>query len=289
MKLFSAVAFALTVTSVAAHAYFPNVTIDYRYPAYQTGSIYYPVGSHWIRSATINNWAGKAAFVPYDAYKYSGITYGAYVNTTGNSQFKFDLSATGNWTPNYGDNNTANACLDANGANINLNQGAGTYFITYSTGSVLEQPYSTCGANKPYYSVTKLNAFSANVRTMYLRTSFNSWGSLPMVLLKNNVWEAEVSGARNTFGSMKFDSFGDWTANLGLPLGSSPREGTNTGVASVANGVNIPLYMEDYSSDTVVKGIIRFNSSTKEYKLCAVRSSSNPNAVASQNPAAICQ
>lgn len=230
------------------------------YESFQSFSVYYP-NTPWVRG-TFNNWS-KSALVAATAYKYSGVSYVGYVNVLAGSQlFKFDTSTNGDWSVNYGDNYFADACLDQNGGNLYFNQGAGTYEVRYSTGT----PGYGCG--RPFYQLTKLNAYLANQRTLYLRTSFNDWKPLPMLLVKNYVWEAEISGAPNTTGALKFDVAGDWSKSFGRPKGSDIRSYTDSGYASTVNGDNLGLYIEDYSGAAIVTAKFRFNDQTNEFSIC---------------------
>ena len=250
MKLSTLIATALLTITGAANAA----------ENFQSFSVYYP-NTPWVRG-TMNNW-GKAALVAATSYKYNGVSYVGYVNLlAGSQQLKFDTSTTGDWSSSYGDANLADNCLDLNGANIPVTQGAGTYEVRYSTGT---QGY---GCSRPFYQFTKLNSYVASVRTLYLRTSFNSWKPLPMLMAKDHVWEAEVSGAPNTSGTMKFDQFGDWSSSFGRTTGSDIRSYTNTGYALATNGDNLGLYMEDHSGATTVTVKIRFNDQTNEFALC---------------------
>jgi hypothetical protein len=145
--LFAAVLPAVLLTATgAAHAY----------ESFQTFSVYYP-NTPWIRG-TVNNW-GKAALVAATAYKYTGVSYVGYVNfLAGSQQLKFDTSAGGDWSTAYGDTNLADNCLDLNGPNIPVAQGAGTYEVRYSTGT----PGYGCG--RPFYQQTKMNSYVAVLR-----------------------------------------------------------------------------------------------------------------------------
>lgn len=254
MKLSILIATALLTATGAANAY----------EDFQSFSGY--PNTPWVRG-TINNW-GKTALVAGTYTRYTGVNYIAYVNVLGGAQqFKFDTSANGDWSANYGDGSPSYGdyssnftCLVRNGANIPFVQGSGTYEVRYLAGA---QDY-ICSR----YQITKLNSFVANVRSLYLRTSFNGWKPLPMFLAKDHVWEAEVSGAPNTSGAMKFDQFGDWSSNFGRTAASDIRSYTNTGYAVAINGANLGLYMEDYSGAATVKVKIRFNDQTNEFALC---------------------
>jgi len=249
-KLSALLATLLLGTAGAAHAY----------EDFQTFAVYYP-STPWLRG-TVNNW-NKSALVAATAYKYTGVTYVGYVNfPAGQQQFKFDTSTKGDWSTSYGDANLADNCLDLNGPNIPLTQGAGTYEVRYATGQ------AGYGCGRPFLQLTKLNAFVANVRTLYLRTSFNNWGPLPMVLVKNNVWEGYVTAPVNTSGTMKFDLYGDWSSSFGRGYGSDIRGYTNNGYALAANGDNLGLYVEDYSGAATVNAKIRFNDQTNEFAVC---------------------
>ena len=250
MKLSALLAATLLTVAGAANAY----------ESFQSFSVYHPE-TPWARG-TMNNWS-KTALVAATSYKYNGISYVGYVNVlAGSQQLKFDTSTNADWSTSYGDNNQADNCLDQNGPNVPVTQGAGTYEVRYSTGT----PGYGCG--RPFYQLTKLNSYVASVRSLYLRTSFNSWKPLPMAMAKDHVWEAEVSGAPNTSGTMKFDQFGDWSSSFGRPTGSDIRSYTNTGYAVATTGDNLGLYMEDYSGATTVTVKIRFNDQTNEFALC---------------------
>lgn len=228
------------------------------YESFQSFSVYYP-GTPWARG-TMNNW-GKTALVAANSYKYTGVSYVGYVNVlAGSQQLKFDLSANGDWSTSYGDNYLGDACVDLNGANIPLSQGAGTYEVRYSSAGY--------NCSRPMYQFTKLNSYVANLRSLYLRTTFNDWKPLPMLMARDHVWEAEVSGAPNTNGSMKFDKFGDWSSSFGRPVGSDVRSYTNFGYASAANGANLGLNMSDATGSALVTVKIRFDDRTNEFAIC---------------------
>lgn len=229
------------------------------YEGFQNMQIYYS-NTPWFRG-TPNAW-GKIAMVASSAYKYSGITYTAYVNVpAGGQSFKVDTSTAADWSTNYGDNYLPDQCLDANGGNIPLTLGAGTYQLAFNTG------VTGYGCGRPYFTAAKLDSFTATQRSMNLRTSFNNWMNLPMYLVKNNVWEAPVFGSPNLMGHMKFDVKGDWTVNYGRPAGSDPRGYLNTGTAS-AGGENLGLYMEDYTGEPTVTRFVRFNDQSRQFAVC---------------------
>lgn len=248
MKISVLIATALLTFTGTAHAY----------ESFQSFSVYYP-GTPWARG-TMNDW-GKTALVAATSYKYTGVSYVGYVNVlAGSQQVKFDTSANGDWSSSYGDNHLADNCLDSNGQNIAITQGAGTYEVRYSTAGY--------NCNRPIYQFTKLNSYVANLRSLYLRTTFNEWKPLPMLMARDHVWEAEVSGAPNTTGSMKFDKFGDWSSSFGRPVGSDIRAYTNVGYASAANGTNLGLRMTDSTGATTVTVKIRFDDRTNEFAVC---------------------
>jgi hypothetical protein len=229
------------------------------YGNFQAFSIYYS-DTPWLRG-TYNAW-GKTPMVANNAYKYTGISYISYINVpAGNHAYKIDRSVSGDWSLNYGDNNTSDNCLDVNGANIAFTEGAGTYEITFNSGAV----GYTC---PPYKTIVKLNSFSAVQRTMFLRTSFNNWGLLPMSLVKNNVWEAEVTAVPNTQGELKFDVKGDWSLNYGRAKGSDASLTQNKGITT-QGGDNLRMLISDTTGSTNVVGKLRFNDQTREYALCA--------------------
>ena len=252
MKIVATLLAAVLVTATTGAAAYEN---------FQGMETYYP-NTPWLRG-NFDNW-GKTPLVAENVYQYNGVSYATYVNIlSGTQTVKFDTSAAGDWSTNYGDNNLSDNCLDSNGANIPLTLGAGSYEVVYSTGA----PGYGCG--RPFYSATKLNTYTANYRTMYLRTSFNSWGLLPMYLVRNNVWEAPVTSPVNTTGYLKFDSNGDWVTSFGIPVGSNPQSSVDMGTA-VKSGSNIGLYVEDYSGAKQISAVIRFNDQTLQYSYCPV-------------------
>lgn len=87
-------------------------------------------------------------------------------------------------------------------------------------------------------------------------------------MVRNNVWEAEITGAPNVNRSMKFDKFGDWSSSFGRPAGSDVRGYTNVGYATAVNGANLGLYMEDYSGAALVTVKIRFDDRSNEFAIC---------------------
>ena len=131
----------------------------------------------------------------------------------------------------------------------------------YSTGA------TGYGCSRPFYTATKLNSYTANYRTMYLRTSFNNWGLLPMVLVKNNVWEGQVNSPVNTQGWLKFDINGDWVKSFGRPSGSNGEYYINAAIA-VTPGDNLGLYVQDSSGATTVTAVVRFNDQTLQFSYC---------------------
>lgn len=227
------------------------------YPNFQGLSASHPQPV-WFR-ASLNSW-GKTPLFASRTSPTEGVAYEGFIQVpAGNHHFKFDTSSQGDWSTNYGDNDLSGRCLDLNGANIPLTQGAGTYRVTFSSG------HSQYGCQRPFIDLIKTNSFNANHRSMYLRTSFNGWGSLPMRLVANHLWEAEIKGLPNTFGGMKFDVQANWLTNFGLPYGANPN--TYNGPA-VANGNNLQLYIEDYSGAAQVSRKIRFNDQNLAYAIC---------------------
>lgn len=246
---------ALLVTVLLGVASTANAYEDFQITSFAN------LATPWLRG-TVNNW-GKSALVAAVYSRSSHVEYVGYINfLAGQQQIKIDTSANADWSTNYGDNNLSDQCVDLNGANIPVTQGAGTYEVRYLSWG------STMNCRSPYLRLTKLNSFVANVRSLYLRTSFNKWGPLPMYLVRNNVWEAYVSAPPNTSGTMKFDTYGDWSSSFGRSYGSDIRGNTNTGYALTRNGDNLGLYIEDYSGAPTVTAKIRFNDQTNEFALC---------------------
>jgi hypothetical protein len=232
------------------------------YPNFQYFTVYNEP-TPFLRG-NFNAW-GKTPLLYANVDRYT-VSHVAYVNIgSGTQQYKFDNSLSGDWSSNYGDNNTNDSCLDYFGSNIGFTQGEGTYEVTYRV-TLTGAQGSSC--QQPNYFTRKINSFSTAQRSMFLRTSFNEWKHLPMISVKNNVWAAYVQAIPNLMGSMKFDVKGDWSVNYGRSK-PDPRAAINNGTAQQSSE-NIPLYAEDYSNSVQVPVQVRFNDQTLEYAVCSV-------------------
>src|SRR5262245_53907535 len=99
--------------------------------------------------------------------------------------------------------------------------------------------------------------YSANYGSMYLRSSFNGWGALPMKLVKNNTWQVRVTAPVNTQGQFKFDLNGNWATSWGRPSGTDPRSYTNAGTAVLTQASdNLGLYFEDHSGASQINATV---------------------------------
>jgi hypothetical protein len=111
--------------------------------------------------------------------------------------------------------------------------------------------------------------FRANYGSMYLRTSFNDWGALPMTLVKDHVWQGQVTAPVNTQGTFKLDLDGNWVTSWGRPSGADLRSYTNAGTAVMTQAPdNLGLYFEDHSGASQITAAIRFDDATLEFAYC---------------------
>ena len=107
-------------------------------------------------------------------------------------------------------------------------------------------------------SSSAVSSFARSYNTLNLRTSSNSWGSQPMTLIANNVWQGQTSTLRSSANLFKFDVYGNWSLNFG-------ENQPNQGIAD-QGGANITVagcYNFDCTSVNV-----RFKDTTREYALC---------------------
>lgn len=59
------------------------------------------------------------------------------------------------------------------------------------------------------------NDFSANFPHLFLRGNLNNWGTTPLALVANNIWEVTITQPDTPAKDIKFDVYGDWTQNYG--------------------------------------------------------------------------
>ena len=111
--------------------------------------------------------------------------------------------------------------------------------------------------------------YCANYGSLYLRSSFNDWGALPMELVKNNVWQGWVTAPVNTQGYFKLDLNADWVTSWGRPFGTDPRSYTDAGTAVITQAPdNLGLYFEDHSGASQITAAVRFDDATLEFAYC---------------------
>lgn len=182
--------------------------------------------------------------------------------TVGNNPgaFKFDFSQAGDWSDNYGDNNTADTAsgvqgaimktADKNGNNIAF-PCAGTYSIsTYLSGGKRLYSMNRAGGACPVN-------YSKVYPTLYFRHSTNGWNSQPMDLVANNLWQRQIAAPVAGGTSLaKFDVAANWVTNFG--------ENNADGIADL-NGTNIIVPACTINGCTMT---VRFNDSNKKYAFC---------------------
>lgn len=95
--------------------------------------------------------------------------------------------------------------------------------------------------------------YSSNYSTMYLRGTFNSWGSTAMGLTANHIWQATVTLAASTTYQYKFDAYANWATNWGT---------SSTSGTAASGGGNI-----SFTSTTAGTYTFQFNDSTLAYSV----------------------
>lgn len=204
-----------------------------------------------------NSW-GKSPMSISGCGGCQGISASLYVTVGENpGAFKFDLSATGDWSDNYGDNLLTDLATGTNGVqhfttNKNGNNipfpCAGTYNVTLFSGGLYD--LNRVGGACPV-PLTKVYP------TMYFRHSVNAWGSAPMDLVANNLWQRQISAPISGGTSLaKFDVAANWLTNFG--------ENNADGIAD-QGGTNIVVPACTVNGCTMT---VRFNDSTKKYAFC---------------------
>ena len=111
----------------------------------------------------------------------------------GSETYKFD---TGDWSTNWGDNQS-DGIADRNGWDIRA-PGSGRYLVTFDASS---------GA----YALRLVSAACA-WPTMYVRGTFNGWGTTAMEC-ENGHYAINIDGGGGS--DYKFDAYGDWSLNWG--------------------------------------------------------------------------
>jgi alpha-amylase len=108
------------------------------------------------------------------------------------------------------------------------------------------------------YGVTPVSVtYAKNVASLNIRGTTNNWGTTPMSLVGDHLWQASVtftgSGDGNGGQRFKFDVKGDWTQNYG--------DTNKDGVAELAGA--------DITTAVVGAYVVRFNDQTLAYSLSA--------------------
>lgn len=107
-------------------------------------------------------------------------------------------------------------------------------------------------------SSSSVSSFAHTFNSLNLRTSLNSWGSQPMTLIANHVWQGQTSTQRSTANQFKFDVFGDWSLNFGE---NQPKQGI-----ADQNGANI--LVDGCANFDCTSVNVRFKDDSHEYALC---------------------
>ena len=158
------------------------------------------------------------------------------------------------------DQNLASNC----GAVVSSSSVSSSSVASSSTASSVTSNSSVASSSTVSSSVSSSSSnssapsFAHSINTLNLRTSSNSWGSEPMVLIADHVWQGETNTLRSNGNQFKFDVTGNWSINYGS---NAPLDGI-----ADQNGSNI--FVDGcYNFDcTAVK--VRFNDLTHAYALC---------------------
>lgn len=186
---------------------------------------------------TPNSWGALAMTLVGDNLWEAQVTFDGQVN----QRFKFDVK--GDWTQNYGDNNK-DGVADLTGTDIYTTV-TGQYRVRFNDQTLA-------------YSLTPVSiSYAKNFASLNIRGTTNSWGTTPMTLVSDHLWQATVNftGAGDTNGGQrfKFDIKGDWTQNYG--------DTNKDGVAELTGA--------DITTSVVGAYVVRFNDQTLAYTLSA--------------------
>ncbi|WP_299586608.1 alpha amylase C-terminal domain-containing protein [uncultured Microbulbifer sp.] len=145
---------------------------------------------------TANNWATQAMTrIDDNIWRTTVMFDGSH-----NQRFKFDVGT--DWSENYGDNN-ADGILESGGNDIYTNV-VGTYIVEVNDKTLsYTLTCADCGGH------------AANFASLYFRGTPNHWGTVPMQLVSDNVWEVQVNFDGQSQQRFKFDVTGDWSENYG--------------------------------------------------------------------------
>ncbi|MFQ2461271.1 alpha amylase C-terminal domain-containing protein [Aeromonas caviae] len=184
---------------------------------------------------TPNAWGSLAMTLIADNQWEALVTFDGQTN----QRFKFDVK--GDWTQNYGDTNK-DGVAELTGSDI-LTPVIGQYRVRFNDQTL-------------QYSLTPVSVtYAKNVASLNIRGTTNNWGTTPMSLVGDHLWQASVtftgSGDRNGSQRFKFDVKGDWTQNYG--------DTNKDGVAELAGA--------DITTAVVGAYVVRFNDQTLAYSL----------------------
>ncbi|MNZ66809.1 Microbial collagenase precursor [compost metagenome] len=186
---------------------------------------------------TPNGWGALAMTLIADHQWEAQVSFDGQTN----QRFKFDVK--GDWSQNYGDTNKDGVAEQA-GADIATTV-TGLYRVRFNDQSL-------------QYSLSPVSVgYAKNFASLNLRGTPNGWGTTPLTLVGDHLWQASVtfSGAGDANGGQrfKFDVKGDWTQNYG--------DSNQDGVAESAGA--------DITSAVIGAYLVRFNDQTLAYSLSA--------------------
>ncbi|MDO2949430.1 alpha amylase C-terminal domain-containing protein [Aeromonas simiae] len=186
---------------------------------------------------TPNSWGSLAMTLVGDNQWEALVTFDGQAN----QRFKFDVK--GDWTQNYGDTNK-DGVAEQTGADIYTTV-TGQYRVRFNDQTL-------------QYSLTPVTvSYAKNLASLNIRGTTNSWGTTPMTLVGDHLWQATVNftGAGDANGGQrfKFDVLGDWTKNYG--------DTNKDGVAELTGA--------DITTSVVGTYVVRFNDQTLAYTLSA--------------------
>ncbi len=132
--------------------------------------------------------------------------------------------------------NRVQSTLDFTGSGLSASS-------TYPLVSIMKSPSNGTVSYQSTYSI------------MYLRGTFNSWGTTAMSLIADNIWQATVAFGSSGSEAFKFDTSGAWTSGL------------NWGDTSPADGVADVDSSDNIAVTDGVTATITFNDSTLAYSV----------------------
>ncbi len=126
-----------------------------------------------------------------------------------NQRFKFDRY--GDWSSNYGDNNS-DGYVDYFGRDIAVSPGIYSITFVESTGA-----YTVGSANPTMTPSPTATSAPTCSPQMYERGTNNDWGNTPMTLVDSGTcsWQVTVTFPDESNQRFKFDLYGDWSSNYG--------------------------------------------------------------------------